>query len=152
MPESKPFHEQHTKRECYYFKVSVFAIRTALCKQWDFLLPWVNQMFQKKKKKNPNLPTVTAEKKFFHQIDWLTFLSLVEQVCFSPFYFFWLICTFQTERHKSVFHSHVLVAKSLNARLYLLLCLPPLSPTETVLVLLRCWIWDKIDCSFLVFF
>lgn len=149
MPESKPFHEQHTRRECYSFKVSAFAIWTALCKQWDLLLPWVNQMFQKK---NPNLPTqkiVTAEKRFFHQIDWWTFISLVEQVCFSPFYFLRLICTFQAERHKSVFHSHILIAKSLNARLYLLLCLSPPSYRNC-----PCFIkmLDMIDCSFLGFF
>lgn len=106
-------------------------------------------MFQKK---TPNLPTwktVTAEKRFIHQIDWWTFLLLVEQVSFSPFYFFWLICTFQAERHKSVFHSHVLKEKSLNARLYLLLCLSPLSYRKCPCLIKML---DMIDCSFLGFF
>lgn len=94
-------------------------------------------------KKTPKLPTwktVTAEKRFIHQIDWWTFLLLVEQVGFSPFYFFWLICTFQAEMHKSVFHSHVLIKKSLNARLYLLLCLSPLSYRKCP-CLIKSWIW-----------
>lgn len=104
------------------------------------------------RKKPPNLPTqkiVIAEKKFFHHIDWWTLVLLVEWVCFSPFYFFWLICTFQAETHKSVSHSHVLTAKSLNARLYLLLCLSPLSYRNC-----PCFIkmLDMIDCSFLGFF
>lgn len=31
MPESEPFHEQHTKRECYYFKVSQCSQYELLC-------------------------------------------------------------------------------------------------------------------------
>lgn len=149
MPESKPFHEQHAKKEHYSFKVSAFAIWTALCKQWDLLLPWVNQMFQKK---NPK-PSHTEDSYSREEIlppHWLVNPCIAGgMVCFSPFYFFWLICTFQAETHKSVSHSHVLTAKSLNARLYLLLRLSPLSYRNY-----PCFIkmLDMIDCSFLGFF
>ena len=76
-------------------------------------------------------------------------LLLVEQVHPPPFYFFQLICTIQAERYKTVLHSHILIAKALNARLYLLLRLSPLSYTNC-----PCYInmLDMVDHSFLVVF
>lgn len=77
------------------------------------------------------------------------FLSLVEQVHLPPFYFFQLICTIQVERCKPVFHSQVLIAKALNARLYLLSCPSPLSYTNR-----PCYskMLDMVDHSFLLVF
>lgn len=154
MPESKPFHEQHTKRESYYFKVSVFAIWTSLCKQWDLPLPWVNQMFRGKKKQPTTNPPHTEE--LWQRRDSSTkltvgFLSLVEQVHLPPFYFFQLICTIQVERCKPVFHSQVLIAKALNARLYLLSCPSPLSYTNRPCYI-KMKMLDVVDHSFLTCF
>lgn len=151
MPESKPFHEQHTKRESYYFKVSVFAIWTSLYKQWDLPLPWVNQMFRGKKTTHNQSSShggVMAEKRFFHQTDCGIFIA-GEQVHLPPFYFFQLICTIQVERCKPVFHSQVLIAKALNARLYLLSCPSPLlhKPCYIKMKML-----DVVDHSFLLVF
>lgn len=144
MPESKPFHEQHTKRECYYFKVSVFATWTALHKQWD-LLPWENQMFQEKTPK-PSCLEDSYRREEIHPPDQLMDFFVGGMGLLFPFLFLQAKCTFQAEMHKSVFHSHVLIVKSLNMRL---LWLPPLSYRNC-----PCFIkiLDIIGGGFLVFF
>lgn len=137
------------------------TILKCLCSQYELLcvnneifpcLEWTRCFGGKKKQPTTNPHT----EKLWQRRDSSTkmtvgFLSLVEQVHLPSFYFFQLICTIQVERCKPVFHSQVLIAKALNARLYLLLCLSPLSYTNHPCYI-KMKMLDMVDHGFLLVF